>query len=122
MSSVRGALAHAGGTALSFGKDYLFVADPAAEAIDTRWGGDFYAPGALVVGQRHRLLQIVPMFPQGPQAILSYDIDAGSTVAVYEPRPSCVILKWEIRLKPTAGIDPPLPPLFRFETPTWTTR
>jgi hypothetical protein len=109
---------HAGSTALSFGREYLFVADPAAEAIDPAWGGDFYAAGTLIIGEQHRLLQVVPRYPQVHQAVLSYDIDAGSTVAVYAPRPSCAILKWEIRLKPSSELDPPLAPLLRFEIPS----
>jgi hypothetical protein len=109
---------HAGRTALSFGKDYLFVADPAAEAIDPLWGGDFYAAGAMVIGEQHKLLQVVPAYPQAHQAILSYDIELGSTVAFHAPRPSCVVLKWEIRLNGSGDLDPPLPPLFRFEIPS----
>ena len=62
---------HAGSTALSFGKDYIFVADPAADAIDPLWGGDFYAAGALIIGEQHKLLQLVPAYPQANQALLS---------------------------------------------------
>lgn len=54
---------HAGSTALSFGRDYLFVADPGADAIDPLFGGDFYAAGALVIGEEHQLLQVVPAYP-----------------------------------------------------------
>jgi hypothetical protein len=113
---------HAGSTALSFGKDYLFVADPAAEATDPLWGGDFYAAGAMVIGQQQKLLQVVAAYPQAHQAILSYDIELGSTVAVHAPRPSCVVLKWELRLKPSSDLDPPLAPLLRFQIPSRSTR
>ena len=106
---------HAGTIALSFGKDYVFVADPAAEAIDPLWSGDFYAAGALVIAEHHKFIQVAPAYPERHQAILSYDIERGSTVAVYAPRPSCVVLKWEIRLKQSDCLDPPLGRLFRFE-------
>jgi hypothetical protein len=109
---------HAGSTALSFGKDYVFVVDPAPEAIDPLWGGDFYAAGALVIAEQHKLLQVAPAHPEGHQAILSYDIERGSTVATYAPRPSCVVLKWEIRLKEGEYLVPPLGPLFKFEVPS----
>ena len=110
------------GTALSFGKDYLFVADPAVDAVDPRWDGGFYAAGALIVGEQHKFLQVVPMHPEVHHDVLSYDIDAGSTVAVHEPRPSCIVLKWEIRLKPNRELDPPLAPLLKFETSSQSTR
>jgi hypothetical protein len=61
---------------------------------------------------------VVPAYPQGDHAILSYDIDAGSTVGFHAPRSSCVVLKWEIRLKPSDDLDPPLAPLFRYEIPS----
>ena len=106
---------HAQETALSFGRDYLFVADPAPDAIDPIWGSGYYAPGAIIVGEQKRILQVAPAFTQAHHSMLSYDIDAGSTVSAGEERPGCVILKWEIRLKRSADLDPPLPPLFRFE-------
>jgi hypothetical protein len=103
------------GSAISFGKDYLFVGDPSADAIDPHWHGGFYAAGALIVGVRHKLLQVVPAYPEAHHAILSYDIDAGRTVDVHTPTPNCVLLKWEIRLRPYEELDPPLAPLFCFE-------
>ena len=113
---------HARSTALSFGRDYLFVADPSAEAIDPLFGGDFYAAGALVIGEEHQLLQVVPAYPEVQQAILSYDIERGSIVGFHAPRPSCIVLKWEIRLKTSGDLDPPLPPLFRMEIPSQSAR
>jgi hypothetical protein len=46
-----------------------------------------------------------------------YDIDAGSTVGDVTS-PGCVLLKWEIRLKAIPELGQPLPPVFRFETPS----
>ena len=113
---------HAGSTALSFGKDYLFVADPAAEAIDPLWGGDFYGAEALVVGQQQKLLQVVPAHPEANHAVLSYDIERGSAIGAHAPRPSCVVLTWGIGLKASGDLDPPLPPLFKFEIPSRSAR
>jgi hypothetical protein len=64
------------------------------------------------------VLQVVPRQREVHQAVLSYDIDAGRTVAGHAPRPSCAVLKWEIRLKPSGDLDPPLAPLLRFEMPS----
>jgi hypothetical protein len=114
---------HAGSTAVSFGRDYLFVADPSADAIDPLFGGDFYAAGALVIGDEHKLLQVIPAYPEAHHAVLSYDVERGSTVGfLAPPRPNCVLLKWEIRLTATGDLDPPLPPLFRMEIPSRSAR
>jgi hypothetical protein len=103
------------GTALSFGRDYVIVGDTGTEAVDSRWYGDFYAAGALIVAGERTLLQVAPMRHSYQCGDAFYDIDAGSTVGDVTA-PGCVLLKWEIRLKPILELDPPLPPIFRFET------
>ena len=109
------------GTGLSFGRDYVIVGDPGAEAVDPRWYGGFYAAGALIVAGARRLLQVAPMRQAFQYGEVLYDIDAGNTVDDVTA-PGCVLLKWEIRLKPIPELDPPLPPIFRFETPSRSAR
>ena len=105
------------GMALSFGRDYVIVGDPNAEAVDPRWYGGSYAAGALIVAGERTVLQVAPVQHAYHYGEVFYDIDSGSTAGDVTG-PGCVLLKWEIRLKPVPELDSPLPPVFRFETPS----
>ena len=99
--------------ALSFGKDFAWVVDPAAE-VATDWEERYQCNGALLVGLDRTLLRVYPMDLVWGSGWIHYDVASGAAVQAPDSHGRyCAILSWDIRLPPQ-DTHPPLRPIITF--------